>query len=228
MQRWLALALCVLTLLVYSNSFSAAFVGDSKVLVLEDPRLRAATSENVTSIFQRSYWWPYTDSNLYRPLTTLSYLFNYSILGNQDRPLGYHVINLLLHTLNVLLLFGISRRLLGRVLLDRRSLGEGGLDPAATVWIPFFIAALWAVHPLATEAVTNIVGRADLMAAAGTLGALYAHMLATEASGRRRTLWRIATVAAAAVAMFSKESGAAVVGVIVAYDLLLDRRRPTK
>src|SRR5262245_15114089 len=162
MQRWLALALCVLTLLVYSNSFSAAFVGDSEVLVLEDPRLRAATSANINSIFQRSYWWPYTDSNLYRPLTTLSYLVNYSILGNQDRPVGYHVVNILLHMLNVLLLFGISNRLVGGI------------------WISFFIAAIWAAHPLATEAVTQIVGRADLLAAAGTLGALYAHMQASE------------------------------------------------
>jgi tetratricopeptide (TPR) repeat protein len=225
MQRWLAaLALSLLTLLVYSNSFGAAFVGDSEVLVLEDPRLRAATSANINSIFQRSYWWPYADSNLYRPLTTLSYLVNYSILGNQDRPAGYHVVNLLLHMLNVLLLFGISTKLVDSILerrLVRRSSSSEGGSLGGGAWISFFIAAIWAAHPLATEAVTQIVGRADLLAAAGTLGALYAHMQASESSGRQRTLWRIVTVAAATVAMFSKESGVAIVGVIVAYDLLL-------
>ena len=75
-------ALCALTLLVYANSFGAGFTLDNKGLLLEDPRLRAVSSENVQQIFDRTYWWPHGESGLYRPVTTFSYLFNYSVLGS--------------------------------------------------------------------------------------------------------------------------------------------------
>ena len=77
----------------------------------------------------------------YRPLTTLTYLFNFAVLGNGDRPAGYHLFNLLFHVANVLLVW----RLALRITKDR--------------WIAPVTAALWAVLPLSTEAVTNIVGR---------------------------------------------------------------------
>jgi len=38
--------------------------------------------------------------------------------------------------------------------------------------VAIFVAAIWAVHPLLTESVTNIVGRADLISAMATLGGL--------------------------------------------------------
>ena len=103
------LILAVLAFLAYSNSFTAGFSLDSRALILQDPRVHAATSENVSLIVDRTYWWPYGESGLYRPLTTFSYLFNYAILGNADRPLGYHIVNLALHTINVLLVFSIRQ-----------------------------------------------------------------------------------------------------------------------
>jgi hypothetical protein len=83
-----AASLCVLTLAAYSNSFSAGFVFDNKGLLLQDPRIREASAENLALILQHTYWWPYGESGLYRPFGTLSYLFNYAVLGNGDRPEG--------------------------------------------------------------------------------------------------------------------------------------------
>ena len=144
-------ALALLVLLSYANSFRAGFVFDNRVLLLEDTRLRALTASNLDLILQKPYWWPFADTPLYRPATTLSYLLNYSLFGNADRPFGYHVVNVLLHTINVWLVFGLALR------IGRR------------FWPATFVAAVWAVHPLGTEAVTNIVGRADLLAAFGVL-----------------------------------------------------------
>lgn len=132
---------------------------------------------------------------MYRPITTLSYLFNYAILGNTDHPAGYHWINLLLHAGNVLLLFALARRL--RI----------GAEPS------FLIAALWAVHPVLTESVTNIVGRADLLAAMATLGGLLIYLNSTDVRGLA------ALAAVTAVGVFSKESAVALAGVIVLYEL---------
>jgi len=196
------LALCLVTLPAYSSSLTAGFALDSKVLLLEDPRIRLATAENISLILQRSYWWPYADSNLYRPVTTLSYLFNWAVLGNQGEAFGYHAINLFLHIANVLLVYALGLRL------------------SRLFWPSLFVAAVWAVHPLTTEAVTNLVGRADLLAALGVLGALFAYTRSSETRERTSSWWFAAAIVAATVAIFSKESGVAVVGVIVLHDVL--------
>ena len=108
---WVALGLCLLTLLAYSNSFVAGFALDNRGLILEDARIREASSENLALIFQHTYWWPYGESGLYRPLTTLSYLFNYAMLGEATAPAGYHWFNFLLHAANVLLVYALGLRL---------------------------------------------------------------------------------------------------------------------
>src|ERR1700719_577143 len=138
-----AVALGVLTLLAYSNSFQGGFVLDNRGLLLNDPRLHEASAGNIRLIVDHTYWWPNGESGLYRPFTTLSYLFNYAALGDHDQPEGYHWVNLLLHLGNVLLASALALRLVRRF------------------WPAVFIAALWAVHPASTESVSNLIGRAD-------------------------------------------------------------------
>ena len=101
-------ALALLTLIAYADSFRAGFVFDNRVLLLEDTRLRALTVSNLDLILQKPYWWPFVDVPLYRPATTFSYLLNYRVLGNADRPVGYHVVNWLLHTANAWLVFSLA------------------------------------------------------------------------------------------------------------------------
>lgn len=199
--RITALALFLLTLLAYSNSFQAGFVLDNKPLILSDPRVHAATTENLQRILDRSYWWPIGEAGIYRPFTKLTYLFNYAVLGNQDRPAGYHVVNFLLHFGNVLLVY----------LLGLRLTRDWGLAVA--------LAGLWAVHPVLTESVTNIVGRADLLAAAAVVGGLLLYLKVAEARGARRLAWLAGLAATALVGMFSKESAAVLLGIVVLHEL---------
>ncbi|HEX4148698.1 MAG TPA: hypothetical protein VHY20_06915, partial [Pirellulales bacterium] len=191
-----AAALCALTLLVYANSFRAGFTLDNKGLIVEDPRLRAANAENVGQILDHSYWWPQGESGLYRPVTTLSYLFNYSVLGNGGQPEGYHWVNLLLQCGNVLLVYALALRLW------------------AEFWPAVFTAALWAAHPVLTESVTNIAGRADLLAGMAVLGSLLLYLKSKESAGWRRWAWLAALMAMSAMGMFSKESAAVIPAVI--------------
>ena len=200
------LGLCLLTLAVYSNSFGAGFVMDNRGLILQDARIRAATAENFDLIFGHTYWWPYGESGLFRPLTTLSYLFNYTILGNGEHPAGYHWINFLLHAGNVLLVYALAIRLASRRL---------------AAWT----AALWAVHPVLTESVTNIVGRADLLAGMAVLGGLLLYLKSSETSGRRRWACLGALSAATAVGVFSKESAVMLLPVIVLYEAIWWKER---
>src|SRR4030095_16680171 len=101
------------TAIAYANSLGAGFAFDSKGLILQNARVHAATAENVARIFDHSYWWPIGESGLYRPLTTLSYLFNYAVLDNGERALGYHLLTLVVHIANVLLVYALARRLSG-------------------------------------------------------------------------------------------------------------------
>ncbi len=183
------IAVLSLTLLAFSNSFHAGFVLDNKGLILNDPRLREATAANLKLILQHTYWWPTGEGGVYRPLTTLTYLINYAILGNRDQPFGYHLVNFLLHSCNTLLVFAIATRFIRRF------------------WPCVAIAALWAVHPVQTEAVTNIVGRADLLAAAGLFGGFLAYLRATETAGGRRWAWLAAIAVSPASESLQRKRG---------------------
>src|SRR5258705_12747967 len=138
------LLFCAAIVAAYFGSLSNGFAGDARGLVIADSRVPDASAENIDRIFTHTYWWPYGESGLYRPATTLTYLFNYAILGSGKDAAGYHWTNLLLHVLNALLLYFVARRFTGAI-------------PAA------WIAALWGLHPVLTESVAPVSGRPDLI-----------------------------------------------------------------
>jgi protein O-mannosyl-transferase len=208
-QAAAAAALAILVLVAYGNGLWAGFSYDSRHLILDDPRVHAATGENVRLIFTQDYWWPKAVSGLYRPLVKLSYLLDWAILGSGDRPAGYHAVNLVLHWANAVLVF-----LLGLVTMRR---------PGAA----FATAALFASHPIATEAVTNIVGRADLLAALAVLGGTLIWVRSRRERGPHAILWLAGLALASGLGVLAKESAAAVLGVIVVYELATGAPAPT-
>jgi tetratricopeptide (TPR) repeat protein len=200
------LALWALVLAAYSNSFQAGLVLDSSPVILQDARVQAVTPQNLQLILTEDYWHNSTISGLYRPLTTFSYLLNYTVFGNGTHPAGYHWVNFALHGVNVSLVY-----LLGLLVL-------GAPAPALA------LAALWGVHPLLTESVTNIVGRADLLAAFGVLAGLLCYVKSASAAGWRKLFWVAAMVVAQAVGLFSKENAAVLPAIMLLYDLTWRRR----
>ena len=200
MLLWMAL------LVVYSNCFGTGLIFDNEPIIQDDPRIHAVTPQNIDAIWSKGYWYGGQDPTLYRPLTTFSYLFNYAVLGDGTNPTGYHWINLLLHGINVLLVYA-----LGLLLFQKRT------PPAVA------LAALWGVHPILTESVTNIVGRADLLSTMGVLTALLCHVYSVGETGLRRLGWLAGVVAGAAVAVYSKESGVVLIALLVVYDALFRR-----
>lgn len=102
-------------------------------------------------MFSNDFWGtPLNESGShgsYRPLCVLTFRLNYFLNGLQ--PWGYHFINIILHCLATLLLIKVSRRLLPK--------SKQGVGSAVT-------GLTFAVHPIHTEAVASVVGRADLAA----------------------------------------------------------------
>ena len=190
----------VLTI-AYANSFQAGLIYDNATIIGRDPRIRQTTPQNIGAIFSGGYRDMSDTAGLYRPLTTLSYLVNYAVFGNGTRPPGYHWVNLVIHCVNVALAY---------------ALGIAVFRATAPAWA---LAALWGLHPLLTEPVTNIVGRADLLAAFGVLTGLLCYVRATSAAGRRRFAWLTGIAAAQAIGIFSKESAVVMPGIMLLYDL---------
>ena len=142
---------------------------DNAAIIGQDPRIRSATAQNLAAILDGGYRYNNPNVGLYRPLTTFSYLVNYALLGNASRPAGYHWVNLALHGVNVALVYAL------------------GITVFAEATPAFTLAAIWGLHPVLTESVTNIVGRADLLAAFGVLAGLLCYVKAASAAGRPKT-----------------------------------------
>jgi tetratricopeptide (TPR) repeat protein len=203
---WRLLAIWGLLLIAYSNSFQAGLVFDNASVIGQDPRIRQATPQNIASILTGGYRYSTNTAGLYRPLTTFSFLLNYAVFGNGSRPAGYHWGNLAVHGVNVALAYALGIAVFGET---------------APAWA---LAAIWGLHPVLTESVTNIVGRADLLAAFGVLAGLLCYVRAASAAGRRRLAWLAGIMAAQTAGLFSKESAVVLPGIMLAYDLTwLDR-----
>ena len=96
-----------------------------------------------------------------RPLVMVTYWVNFA--GGGLDPLGYHLGNLLLHVVNGVLVFLATRQLL------RRTHAEYS---AGVSLIAAFSAGLFLLHPLQSEAVAYVAGRADLLSATFMLGSI--------------------------------------------------------
>jgi tetratricopeptide (TPR) repeat protein len=159
----------------------AGYVQDDHVAVEGNAIVTTGTA---SSIVGASYWEGTRggDRSLYRPVTVASFALEIAA-GGGAHPSMSHAINLVLHMAVCWLLFGIAVRC--------------GVDPVASL----LAALLFAVAPSKSEAVANVVGRSELLAALFTLASV---RLALEA-GARSSAW--AAAACVLLACGSKETG---------------------
>ena len=138
-----------------------------------------------------------------RPILNLSLVVNYAISGNA--VWSYHAVNLAIHILAGLTLFGIVRRT-----LDPR--WEGALLAA------FSASLLWILHPLQTESVTYIVQRAESLMGLFYLLTLYCFIRGAEKGGRGVRVWPALSVAACLLGMATKEVMVSAPLIVLLYD----------
>ncbi|MFH2099170.1 MAG: tetratricopeptide repeat protein [Pseudomonadota bacterium] len=207
---WLSMAAAgVLILAVmgaFANSLSGPFVYDDLPGIVENPSL------SPDGAFL-NLWKDVPHGVATRPVIQLSLAVNHA-LGGLD-PFGYHLFNLAVHVLASLLLFGV---LLATFSGPRLSGTFGPRAPA----LAFFIALLWAVHPLQTESVTYVIQRCESLMGMFLLLALYLSIRGFRSS--RPLGWHVPAVFAFFLAAGSKEVAAAGPLVILAYDHVFERR----
>ncbi|MEO8601838.1 MAG: DUF1736 domain-containing protein [bacterium] len=188
-RAWMVGLVLLAAVLPYLNSLTASFAFDDVFIVRDNPAIQLQPAADLLL-------YVYPEGALYRPLTMLTYAANAAL---SPEPFGFHLVNVALHALVSLAVLLLALDLLGA--------------PIAALGA----ALLFAVHPVHSEAVTNVVGRAELLAALGVLTALLAFAQARR-SPRRRWLWRALSLAAFAAGMLAKESAITGLGLLAVLD----------
>jgi tetratricopeptide (TPR) repeat protein len=191
-------------LAAYAGSFSGPFIFDDGASILGNPTIR-----HFWSALSPPHAGGLTVNG--RPVLNLSLALNYAVSG--EEVWSYHALNLAIHLLAALVLFGIVRRTLARVPGPGR---EAGLLAAA-------IAAWWAVHPLQTEAVTYVIQRAESLMGLCYLLTLYGFIryagFPTPAAGARAArAWAALSVVACLLGMATKEVMVSAPVLVLLYD----------
>jgi tetratricopeptide (TPR) repeat protein len=196
----LVVVVAALAVLPFLNALTAGFALDDFPRIVENPMVQGKEPA------LRLVTWV-DRPEIYRPLTMLTFAANARLGATAT---GYHVVNVLAHAAVTVLVLALARVLL------RSTVGAVAA------------AALFAVHPVHTEAVTNVFGRAELLAALFVLACLLALV---RASGEgtppaQRLRWLAVSLAAFAAGALSKESAVTAIilcGVVHSW-LSADRR----
>ena len=148
-NRLVTILIILVATLPYLNSFSVPFVYDDRTGIANNDAIK-----NLKNI------WHVLLSDIageVRPLVSLSFALNYAF--GKANPFGYHLVNILLHACNGVLVYSLLRLLLQSSLPDDR--------PPTTFFfsVPLLSALLFVSHPVQTEAVGFVWGRSDLLCA---------------------------------------------------------------
>lgn len=218
--KGMVIGLCIAVIVgivwaVYSNALGGAFVFDDEYAVVLNRDVLPSTS--ITHAWQDDFWGNNISSKgshkSYRPLCVLSFRADrvigdwwYNATTEKSVPAYY---SSLYHTSNV------AHFTVACALVFAFGLRATGNDVLASV----LGACLFAAHPIHTEAVTGIVGRAEILCVILMVLALEAYVRAARPKSTN-WFWMIVSMALVVAATLTKETGLTAVGVLVTYDLL--------
>ncbi len=187
--------LAAVSIAAYGRTFTAPFVFDDIPSIADNPSIRRLATAFI----------PPGDSTVGgRPILNVSLAINYALSGTV--PWSYHAINLAIHVLAGLFLFGIMRR----------TLASSARSPA--ILVGFCTALLWSLHPLLTESVTYVIQRAESLMGLLYLLTLYCFIRGAESGGRRKWTWFALGNAACLLGMGTKEVMVSAPLVVLLYD----------
>ncbi|XP_066264640.1 protein O-mannosyl-transferase TMTC1-like isoform X1 [Branchiostoma lanceolatum] len=200
---------CVVAVGCYLNSLPGDFVHDDVMAIKTNKDVLGKTP--LSEVFMNDFWGKRMSDNTshksYRPLCVLTFRINH-LIGGLD-PTGFHAVNVLLHTAVTVLYMYVCEQVV-----------------FSCVHLSLLTGLMFAVHPVHTEAVSGIVGRADVLA--GLLFLLsflaFTRSVSPVWSGASSHGQYVLCLLLGACAMLVKEQGITVLGVCVLYDTVICRR----
>lgn len=181
---WVALG--VLIAGAYVNSFRVPFLMDDEMSILQNESLALVPDFGAVL-------WPRSDVfTAGRPLLNLSLALNHAWGGTV--PWGYHLVNVTIHLLAAVTLFGLVRTTLALPRFGQRFQRSADLIAAS-------VALVWALHPLQTVSVTYVSQRAESLMGLFYLLTLFAFLRAASRPGG----WSLVCIAACWAGTLVKE-----------------------
>ena len=204
--------LALITFLAYVPSLRNDFVSDAHLEIVEGFVTSLANLPKVLSLQVLSMHLMLSD----RPGEMLYLMLNAVLWGKN--PLGYHLSSILLHAVNVALLFVLLRRLVATEHPDSKGENFFKIQFALTV-----AALLFALHPMATESVSEVSFSSSLLVTFFSLVALLAATAFRSAAGKTSLIAATVGVGCGVAAVFTKESGITIPLLLIVYWFLFRR-----
>lgn len=134
-----------------------------------------------------------------RPVTFLSWAYNYTIFG--PNPVPYHLIILIFHALASVLLFVLMLRI------------------SQNRYLSLFTGIIFAIHPLSSEVVARVINRDDIFCMIFYLISIISFSLT-----RRKRVYYLISLVSFILALLCKEMALTLPAVIIVYDLLFSEQ----
>lgn len=199
---WHVVFLALAGSLVYLSAIFHPFVHDDVVFILQNPHI--ARWDNIADAFFRPSI-PLIFEGLvtpyYRPVLEVLYRCQYALFGFD--PHGFHLVNVLMHIANAVLVYGLLI-----VILKNRVFAFGS-------------ALIFLVHPVQTQAVACVSGISNLACAFFLLVAFNAYIRSSQSQQDTSRFWLlILAVAGFVLALFCKEQAVVFPFICAAYEIL--------
>jgi len=202
--------------LAYSNTFNAPFTFDDYIAIVNNPIIR--NFDFFTSPFSNinvnltEYYKVATRTRL---LGFFSFAINYH--WHKLDVTGYHIVNLVIHLLNGILLYFFVRELFKTPYLTK--ITKKGTES----YIPIFVSLLFTLHPIQTQAVTYVTQRFVALASFFFLLSILFYTKRRLISGRKSIFYFIISFFSAIFAMYSKEIAFTLPIILVLYEFFFFR-----
>ncbi len=198
------ITIIILTALSYINTLNNSFVYDDNTYVVENRQIRSIL--NIPKAFISSYPPDSKEQGLYRPLVTVSYIIDYAIWGLN--PKGFHLTNLILHIIVSIIVYFLALQLI------------------KTPWPSAIVGIVFALHPVHTEAVTWVVGRAEVMGGLFYFLSFLLYIKAEESASFKNRLFIFSNISYF-FALLSKEIAITLPLLLFAYDYYFGLKTPS-
>lgn len=196
--------LAVIAFAVYANSLSNEFVFDDESVVLGDESLTKLS--NIPKYFTGEQGFHKVIGRYYRPVVSASYNIDYTLWGL--KPFGFHLTNVLIHVINVLLFFRLLMLMFSGSKSKFRDYGV------------LIGAVLFALHPIHTEAVAWVSGRTDSLSCTFFLASFIYYFKFSSNENNRNLILALLFYF---LALLSKEMAITLPAVIILYDLVVNK-----
>lgn len=227
-----------LSVITYLNCLPNQFVYDDSSTIVENKLIK--DWGNFNALFTHDYF-KLSGELTYRPIVTLSYFIDYSVW--HMNPMGYHLVNVVLHTINIVFVY-----FLVRLLLRQYDKTQESHNQITNRGLALLTAVFFTLHPVVSEVINVISYREDLIATAFLIASFLLFLLYEErvvaqipfspsfqnkdlgefslsAFHRKRTISLSAgAMATYFFALLSKESAIVLPALIFIYELLISRK----